>query len=219
VSAPHAFDFEFQITENQTFQKRRNRVFLTIVTESTRTKSDPSYDKSISRPDACIHSENTAILIEAKTQSPLIREQNDNHIKHFLGTATDTHRITWEMISERLKLLKTNLTGQDRFLVSQFYDFLDLIGVSAFDGFSESDFTMLGSIGKMTTEDFIDFKRIFLKKTEKFMEQLKKEIEPIINTNKYKEYIMKGGLNSPGAFSAFYFYDENHYQQKELHLL
>jgi len=182
---------------------------LAIVTESTKTISAPSYNKSISRPDACIHSENTAILIEAKTQSPLIQEQNDNHIKHFLGTATDTHRITWEMISERLKLLNTDLKGQDRFLVSQFSDFLDLIGVAEFDGFSKSDFMMLGSIGKMTTEDFIDFKRIFLKKIEKFMKYLKKDIDPIINTNKYNYYIMKGGLNSPETFSAFYFYDES----------
>jgi len=207
--SPHAFNFEFQITENQTYQQRRNRIYLAIVTESTKTIFDPSYNKSISRPDACIHSENTAILIEAKTQSPLIQEQNDNHIKHFLGTATDTHRITWEMISERLKLLNTDLKGQDRFLVSQFCDFLDLIGVAEFDGFSESDFTMLGSIGKMTTEDFVDFKRIFLKKIEKFMKYLKKDIDPIINTNKYNYYIMKGGLNSPETFSAFYFYDES----------
>ncbi|UCG07197.1 MAG: hypothetical protein JSV83_00645, partial [Desulfobacterales bacterium] len=43
--------------------------------------------------------------------------------------------------------------GQDRFLVSQFCDFLDLIGVAEFDGFDESDFMMLGSLGKVTTED------------------------------------------------------------------
>ena len=40
------------------------------------------------------------------------------------------------------------------------------------------------------------------------MKYLKKDIEPIIKTNKYRDYVMKGGLNSPGAFSAFYFYDD-----------
>jgi len=65
--------------------------------------------------------------------------------------------------------LKKDLKGQDRFLVSQFCDFLDLIGVAEFNGFSKSDFIMLGSLGKVTTEDFIDFKRIFLKKIEKLI--------------------------------------------------
>jgi hypothetical protein len=207
--SPHAFDFDFQITENQTYQQRRNRVFLAIVTESTKTISAPSYDKSISRPDACIHSENTAILIEAKTQSHLIKEQNENHIKHFLGTATDTHRITWEMISERLKLSINSLKERDKFLVSQFCDFLDLIGIAEFDGFNKTDFIMLGSIEKVTTEDFVDFKRIFLKKIEKFMGYLNQEIKPIINTSKYESHIMRGKLNSPAVFSAFYFYDES----------
>jgi hypothetical protein len=113
------------------------------------------------------------------------------------------------MISEGLKLLKNNLKEQDRFLVSQFCDFLDLIGVAEFDGFSKSDFMMLGSIGKMTTEDFIDYKRIFLKKIEKFMKFLNDEIKPIIKTKKFKFHIVKGRLNSPGAFSAFYFYDDS----------
>jgi hypothetical protein len=200
---PRAFELEFQITDNQTYHQRRNRVFLAITTASTKTVSAPSYNKALSRPDACIHSVNTAILIEAKTQSPLIKEQNESHIKHFFGTATVTHRVTWERISARLKLLKDSLKGQDSFLVSQFCDFLDLIGISEFDGFNKSDFEMLGSIGKVTTEDFIDFKRIFLKKIDKFMNLLKKDIEPIINTDKFKE-----GLNSPGVFSAFYFYDD-----------
>lgn len=207
--SPHAFEFDFQITENQTYQQTRNRVFLVIKTESTKTISASSYKKSISHPDACIYNDNTAILIEAKTQSPIIIEQNASHIKHFLETTTATPTITWEQISERFKLLKGNLKASDRFLVSQFCDFLDLIGIADFDGFSESDFKMLGSIGKITTEDYMDFKRIFVRKIEKFMEQLKGNIEPIINTKNFKSHIVKGKLKSPGAFSAFYFLDEN----------
>ncbi len=100
----HAFSFEFQVTDSSNYKQRRNRIFLAIVTESTAVKSDPSYNKAMTRPDACIYSENTAILIETKTQSPLIQEQVDNHIKQFLGTATKKHTVTWELISERLKL-------------------------------------------------------------------------------------------------------------------
>lgn len=207
--SPQAFDFDFQITENQGYHQMRNRILLAIVTESTKSRSDPYYDKTNCRPDACIFSENTAILIEAKTQSPLIPEQLENYIKQFLGAATETPTITWESIGEGLKFLKKDLKGQDRFLVSQFCDFLDLIGVAEFNGFSKSDFIMLGSLGKVTTEDFIDFKRIFLKKIEKLMTSLEEEIKRILNTKNIATHIMRGRLNSPGAFSAFYFYDEN----------
>ena len=82
----HAFSFEFQVTESSNYKQRRNRIFLAIVTESTAVKSEPSYNKTMTRPDACIYSENTAILIETKTQSPLIHEQVDNQIKQFLGS-------------------------------------------------------------------------------------------------------------------------------------
>ncbi len=190
--SPHAFDFDFQITENQTYHHMRNRILLAIETESTKRKSDPSYNKSKSRPDACIYSENNAILIVAKTQSPLIPEQIENYIKQFFGNATKTPTITWEMISEGLNLIKNTLKGQDRFLVSQFYDFLDLIGVAEFNGFKKSDFKMLGSLGKVNTEDFIDFKRIFLKKIEKFMQNLEMEIKQILTTEKYASHIYEG---------------------------
>ena len=144
----HAFSFEFQVTDSSNYKQRRNRIFLAIVTESTAVKSDPLYNKAMTRPDACIYSESTAILIETKTQSPLIQEQVDNHIKQFLGTATTIHRITWELISERLKLIKNTLNEIDRFLLSQFCNFLDLIGIAEFNGFNRSDFTMLGSLGR-----------------------------------------------------------------------
>ncbi len=60
----------------------------------------------------------------------------------------------------------------------------------------------------MTKEDFIDFKRIFLKKIEKFMNNLNQDIKPIIKRN-YGQYTIKQQLVSPAAFSAFYFYDDN----------
>ena len=204
----NAFSLEFQVTDNLTYQQKRNRIFLAIVTESTAIKSEPKYNTVMSCPDACIYSENTAILIEAKTQSPLIQEQNDNHIKQYLGTATKTHTITWEQISEKLKLISNHLKETDRFIVSQFCDFLDLIGISEFNGFNKNDFLTLGSFGRFTLEDFIDFKRIFLKKIEKFMNNLNQEVKPIINRN-YGQYTIKQQLVSPAAFSAFYFYDDN----------
>ena len=204
----NAFSLEFQVTDNLTYQQKRNRIFLAIVTESTAIKSEPKYNTIMSCPDACIYSENTAILIEAKTQSPLIQEQNDNHIKQYLGTATKTHTITWEQISEKLKLIINHLKETDRFIVSQFCDFLDLIGISEFNGFNKNDFLMLGSFGRLTLEDFIDFKRIFLKKIEKFMNNLNQEVKPIINRN-YGQHTIKQKLVSPVAFSAFYLYDDD----------
>ena len=121
------------------------------------------------------------------SSSPLIPEQLESYSKQFFGTATATPKITWEGIGESLRLIKKDLKGRDRFLVSQFCDFLDLIGIAKFNGFNKSDFEMLGSLGKVTTEDFIDFKRIFLKKIEKFMVNLEEEIKQILNTENFKQ--------------------------------
>ena len=207
--APEAFQFDFQVTDSSTYRQKSERIMLCIISASTIEKSDPYYDVKKSQPDACIYSMNTSILIEAKTQSPLITDQINAHINHYLGTATHKKMTTWEDISEKFKLISGGLQPLDKFLVTQFCDFLELIGIAEFDGFSSADFKMMGSIGRISNEDYLDFKRIFNRKTEKFIKLLDKEIQPILSFKKMAWKIAQVTATGPGTFSAFYFYDDD----------
>jgi len=205
---PSTFKFDFQITDKNKFRSHKNRVMLCIVSDYLQKKSSPTYSVKKSIPDACIYNDNTAILIEVKTQSPLIEEQIEKHIENYFGTKTKRRTLQWELISEKLKTISIS-NPVDKLLIKQFCDFLELIGIAEFNGFRKSDFRMLGDIGKVTSQDFIDFKRIFMKKVEKFTKNIDDEIKQILNTKKVKSHTTKGKLNSPSAFSAFYFFDEN----------
>ena len=90
---------------------------LSIIGASCNEISVPGYDIRNSIPDACIHNNETAILIEAKTQSPLIRQQLDAHIRTYLGSATSQRIITWEDIGERFAGLEGDLESRSKFLV------------------------------------------------------------------------------------------------------
>ena len=82
------FEFDFQITHTLKYRSKRERIMLSVISAATARKSDPNYKVEQSQPDACLFNKDTAILIEAKTQSPLIFEQVDNHVKHYFGSAT-----------------------------------------------------------------------------------------------------------------------------------
>ncbi|MBN1273437.1 MAG: hypothetical protein JXB26_14310 [Candidatus Aminicenantes bacterium] len=186
-----------------------NRIMLSIVSTSLPSISSDSYHVKCSIPDACIHNQNTAVLIESKTQSPLIQEQIQGHIKQYLGTATKERTISWENISEMFRDLLKRLKGMDRFLVKQLCDFLELIGISEFNGFSETDFSMLGYLGKIPDEDYADFKRLFLRKVTKFMDLLKDDVKPVLDVKNFGSYIGKLNIQNAGAFSGLYFYDDD----------
>jgi len=207
--APDSFEFDFQVTDTERYRYKKQRIMLAIISSATQMKSDPLYSVDKGRPDACIYNKDIAILIEAKTQSPLIKEQIESYVKHYLESTTKNRTITWEDISEKLNLIIDKIHPTDKFLVSQFNDFLELIGIAEFNGFSETDFSMIGSIGKITRDDFLDFKRTFHRKIEKFMTLLDKEIKQEIDFKNYSNKVARVSANIPGVWSAFYFYDDN----------
>ncbi len=205
---PSTFKFDFQVIDKFKFRSHKNRIMLCIVSDYSQKKSYPEYSVKKSIPDACIFNDNTAVLIEVKTQSPLVEEQIEKHVENYFGTKTKRKTISWESISRKFKSITVS-NPLDKLLIKQFRDFLELIGIAEFTGFRKSDFRMLDDIGKVPTEDYIDFKRIFMKKVEKFTKHLDDEIKQIITTKNFKPYIMRSGANIPEAFSAFYFYDES----------
>jgi len=207
--APETFDYDFQVTDSEAYRNKNHRIMLSIIAANTPRRSNPSYSADKSVPDACIFNKDNAILIESKTQSPLIDEQIKSHIKHYLGTATKERIITWEEISEKLNMLKKGISSQDRFLISQFTEFLELIGIAEFSGFTSDDFGMLGAIGRISGEDYLDFKRMLHKKIEKFMVLLDESVGPDLDFKNYGWRFAKVNATDSAVWSAFYFYDDD----------
>jgi len=211
------FEFDFQVIDSSKYRRQNNRIMLSIVSNFTQRKSQASYIIEQSRPDACIFNKNTAVLIESKTQSPLIQEQVQSHIRHYLGTATKTLTITWEDISDKFQGISGKLPPLDKFLVTQFCEFLELIGIAEFHGFTPSDFSMLGSILTITEEDYLDFKRMLHRKIEKFKNLLYADVKQYIVFKNNQLKMMRVTPKSPAIWSAIYFYDDdarihvNHY--------
>ena len=87
--APASFQYDFQVTDTEAYRRQPRRMMLCIIADSTQVTSNPSYSVDTSRPDGCIFNERTAILIEVKTQSPLVEEQIEGHIRCYLGSATE----------------------------------------------------------------------------------------------------------------------------------
>ena len=70
---PESFNYDFQITAERNYRDLKKKFMLAIISSSTPTISDPQYAVLKSIPDAAIYNQNTVILIESKTQSPLIQ--------------------------------------------------------------------------------------------------------------------------------------------------
>jgi hypothetical protein len=68
---------------------------------------------------------------------------------------------------------------------------------------------MMGAIGKISKEDYLDFKRMFNRKAEKFTNLLDEEIRPILLFKNFGWKTSKVTAKGPGTFSAFYFYDKD----------
>lgn len=205
-AAPDSFELDFQITDTNKFRQHSKKIMLCIVSDYTRRKADESFSANFTVPDACIFNGDTAILIEAKTQSPLIEQQIDSHIKHYFGTSTRRAIITWEQISDRFKNINGNLNQLDRFLVDHFCRLLDMIGVADFNGFHYSDFAMLNSIGKVANEEFLDFKRVLNRKIDKFMSLLTSNLKVDLSFKNFGVHAGKAAL-SKSSWSSIYFYD------------
>lgn len=204
---PGTFKFDFQVTNTNAYRQRKNRIILSIIGAFCEQKSNPNYQVEKGQPDACIYNDQTAILIEVKTQSPLVYEQIQGYVTHYLGSATFEKTITWEMITEKFGMLSRQLTSLDRFLLNQFCDFMELIGIAEFSGFKLSDFTMLGELRRVKKEDYVDFKRILHKKIEKFMILLKDELQESLKFLNFDFKIAQVHAKSPDVWSAFYFFN------------
>ncbi len=207
--APETFGLDFQVTDTTAYRTQPRRIMLSIIAAATPIISDPTYNVATSRPDGCISNDRTAILIEVKTQSPLVTEQIESHIHHYLASATERRMLTWEDISERFRALLDGgrLGALDALLVTQFIELLDMLGIDAFNGFTTADFQMLDTVGRVSVEDFRDTKRHFRRKLEKCTRQIHEHVKDAFSFHPFSYRIEQGDTFKPSAWAAFYLHD------------
>jgi hypothetical protein len=140
VSLKSKIQYDFQITDKSIFTRYPHKFFLTIISQLTPIDpKDAKFVNEWSIPDAAIFDDETVLLIEVKTQSPLSISQIQSHIANFVPNATEIS-FYWEEIFDVLLELRDKLNEKDRFLIKQFYDYLDMIDLSNFHKFTEDDF-------------------------------------------------------------------------------
>lgn len=94
-----------------------------------------------SRPDAWIVGKDFAILIESKVFAPFDQEQMKLHLNKLFGDEPPKYReITWADIHKFFLNLCTHLQGLEAWLVQQFAEYLEVIGMNDFCGFRKDFF-------------------------------------------------------------------------------
>jgi hypothetical protein len=135
-------EYGFQITDSdkEKYRNHQNKFLLKLISKLTPKLSGSAEDGDrISIPDGAIYDKSTVILIETKTQSPLYENQVKRHIKNYAPDAIEIE-ITWEEIYDLLHEIALTTSEKDNFLISQFCEYLDIIGLSNFHRLYKDDF-------------------------------------------------------------------------------
>lgn len=117
-----------------------NKFILAISPCGEVEDGDAKYDRG-SRPDAWIWSSDFVILLENKTRGKLSKAQLEQHGRLLIGNGK---LIVKSWINDVYPVIKETASKvqneKDRFLLSEFKKYLEVIGMSRFEGFDKEDF-------------------------------------------------------------------------------
>lgn len=175
--------------------------------------SKPQYllqvSKSKSRPDAQIKAVESSIYIESKVTAGINEKQIENHLKElnkddtllFITANTDAEiaerqnlmHIKWSDIHKCFSSYETK-SSKERFIVNQFTNYLEVIGLSDFTGFNNDDFDFF--INRID-----DYKPIVRNKIGKFGNEIYRSLNDEIRSLYTDRYIG----NIPKTFDDVWF--------------
>lgn len=148
-----------------------NRFILAISPFGEIDDSDAKYEKS-SRPDAWIWSSNFAILFENKTRGKLNKAQLEQH-KLLIGNDRIVVKSWINDVYPVIREAASKVQNEkDRFLLSEFRRYLEVIGMSRFEGFDKEDF-----MKKYCDEDDREEFDYLRSKFNKLAEAVRKELK------------------------------------------
>ena len=151
--------------------------------------SKPQYllqvSKSKSRPDAQIKAVDSSIYIESKVAAGISSEQLYNHLKELnkndilLLITTNTNdkiverknlkHIKWSDIHKCFSSYEPK-SSKEKFILNQFNNYLEVIGLSEFNGFTNDDFDFFINVIE-------DYKPIVRNKLEKFSNKVYEKLD------------------------------------------
>jgi hypothetical protein len=117
-----------------------NKVILAISPFGKLENSEAEYQKG-SRPDAWIWSSSFVILFENKTSGELSKAQLEQHKRLLIGNGKLVMKSWINDVYPVIKEASSKVQNEkDRFLLSEFKKYLEVIGMSQFEGFDKEDF-------------------------------------------------------------------------------
>jgi hypothetical protein len=159
-------------------------------------KSDKTEAARECLPDAWIYGNDFVVLIESKIIGSLNPEQTQNEL-NLLGVPTIPKIFTWIQIHKFFSNLSDDLIGMDKWIVNQFTEYLEDIGMSEFSGFKPDVFDYFVNHDN-------DNKRAMVRSTassfaEKVLEKLKLD-----NIGSYYSDCNTGNLSDELFWVAFF---------------
>lgn len=128
-------DYKFQVNKHGSYERKLNYI---ISLRSKRFDTEiTSFDieRSYERPDGLLLSDDFSILFEVKTKSPLDKKQIKDYNTKFYNSKASVTTLFWEDIySELEKVELKGLNSKERFLLTQFLQYLELINLAGFQG-------------------------------------------------------------------------------------
>src|SRR5436190_842248 len=119
-----------------------NRVVVKLLSGDAEVWDSKDRDRH-GRPDATIWSNRWAVVIESKLGTDIDESQIDGHLRTLKWPKT-TRRLerTWGHLHKLFKQLLPvdHLTHQDKFLTSEWCEYMEDQGMSAFNGWTSEDF-------------------------------------------------------------------------------
>ena len=155
------------------FPDVKNRILVTITNAQTGTKV--SSEQPGSRPDAWIIGGNDfVIMIESKLDTLPNEKQLTGHLKRagWIGTKHQRVDLKWSEIYSCLKSCTSTAIGEpDNFIIGQFLNYMEVIGMSPFEGFKNSDFDFF-----LVYDGDVDYKPVVKKRLTDFAELVHKKL-------------------------------------------
>jgi hypothetical protein len=160
VSSRGDIYFDMQKSKPANFEREKKPVLFILSQKTYEPKKKKNKNRK-SLPDGWIITENENVLVEVKISGLLYKDQLKRHEKIFGKTARRVYK-TWDDLAVFLKKERRGIHGEiERFLLNQFSEFLEVEGMTKFNGFNEEDLNYFKSEKKEEKEEKHALRRKF----------------------------------------------------------
>lgn len=177
-----AKDFKFFLQKIPELALQARQRFVIIVSNCPKVEETDSGSIG-GRPDAWIisPSKSIALMFEVKMDSPVTRKQINGHLdRGGWSRTTPIIKVSWSDIHKAFYQIRDSVDeGKDGFILNEFIQYLEVIGMSDFNGFVNDDFDFFISYDP-------EYKPIIKKKLSQFAQKVYAEL-PMSLQRKYPD--------------------------------